>query len=257
MKTSLKIAALSVLALALNSTVRADNITAIFGTGNPNDGWAVNTSYGPSGTQDNGVQLGLRAKTYGGAVSTNSGFDYYVEQGFSPLNPARSTWNLEFSINSDLDGSANGLTTLVAASGNPKYRFELTLDLDSGAGVIASTVLPLSYWADNSLGNLGTANGAGVEDNTLSTHTIAQNSQNSLWLGVNPNFAGSYIYTLTAYLWDDNGTGGNPGSNMVIPSPYAKTQIRVNVVPDGGTTALLLGLGLMAMAAGRRYLGKR
>src|SRR3954471_12033806 len=73
------------------------NITAIYGSGNPNTGWTADTS--------NGIQLALRAKNRVDGSTTNATGVYSFPVGPAP----RGAWNYEFSINSD---PANGTTPL-------------------------------------------------------------------------------------------------------------------------------------------------
>jgi hypothetical protein len=228
----LKLAGASLLALTLGTVSQADTITAIMGTGIPDDGWVANVTYPATGSTQNGVQVALRARNEWGGTLTQTGFDYYVNTG--TLDASHALWNLDFSINSDLDGSANGLNNLTA------YTYKLTFE---GHGSID----PLAYFSDNSYGNNSTGQGAGVEDNNPSAHNIAQNSENALfpWPGINPNVPGTYVFTLEAFQLDPN----------AVPNPYARTQIAIHVsaVPDGGMTAVLLGLGLVGMS----FVGRR
>src|SRR4051794_40053891 len=70
------------------------NITAIFGGGNPDVGWAADTS--------NNIQLGLRAKVRADGNTTNTMGVYSFPVG---------SWNYEFSINSDEANGTDPLTT--------------------------------------------------------------------------------------------------------------------------------------------------
>ena len=111
------------------------NITAIFGEGNPDTGWAADTS--------NGIQLGLRAKNKSDASTTNTNGTYSFALG--------TPWNYEFSINSDLTNGTNQLTT---------YDFYLSADGDPSQCTRYTTVNALTYWSDNEYGNNNTANGS-------------------------------------------------------------------------------------------------
>jgi hypothetical protein len=132
------------------------NITAIYGSGNPNTGWAADTS--------NGIELGLRAKNRDTGSTTNLNGVYTFNVGAAP----RGEWNYEFSINSGTDP----LST---------YDYYISTDGDPSKCVRYTTVDALNYWNDNSYGTNATANGQGVEGPATAlaaTNTIAQNSEN-------------------------------------------------------------------------------
>ncbi len=142
-------------ATAWAAVVYNQNITAIFGSGNPNTGWTADTS--------NGITLALRAKSrLNGSTSNVNGTYTYAT---APL--PRGEWNYEFSINSGSDPLAT-------------YDYYISTDGDPTQCINYSTVNPLTHWNDNSYGNSGTANGQGVEGPVAlaATNTVAQNSQN-------------------------------------------------------------------------------
>jgi hypothetical protein len=218
------------LALPLASSVFADNITAIYGSGNPAAGWTVDFD------ALNNVQLGLRAKdrTTGAALNVGGVYTYATAPA------TRGLWNYEFSINSD----AQGTTGLKLGA----YDFYLSVDRDSSAGVSFATVNPLTYWADNSFGNNSTGAGLGVEGSfaTLgSLNNIGQNSEN-ITFGDYPGGAlaleanATYTYELYAVKKGDGQTGARLADvsiDVVVGSGGAK-------VPDAGSSALLLSLGV-------------
>ena len=121
------------------------NITAIFGSGNPNTGWTADTT--------NDLQLALRAKNRDTGATTNTAGTYTFANAASTINPARASWNYEFSINSDVAG-ADPLAT---------YDYYLSVDGDPSECISYTTIDPLTYWQDNSFGTNSTANGQGVE----------------------------------------------------------------------------------------------
>ena len=142
------------------AVVYNQNITAIFGSGNPNTGWTADTS--------NDIQLALRAKSRIDGSTTNVNGTYTFAVGPTP----RGAWNYEFSINSDPSNGTNPLTT---------YDFYLSTDGDPSQCIRYTTIDPLTYWQDNSYGNNTTANGQGVEGPAATLapiNNVAQNSQN-------------------------------------------------------------------------------
>ncbi len=248
--------ALSTAFVGSSSALEYDQtITAIFGSGNPDTGWTTGTGTG-------GIELGLRAKNRDDGTTPNVNGIYSFPTGVSASNPARALWNFEFSID-------------VGAQMFTMYDFYLGIDMDSGVGVdyVNSLINPLAFLGDNSYGKFNTANGQGDETSfanaQIEGYTIAQNSLNIAFLGLDPNAPGIYDYRLFAVsklspddvnnspLPDD---GGNPFINS-LPSdtqsaPIADVNIRVVVgttsVPDAGSTWAFLSLGLVGLAGLRR-----
>jgi len=163
------------------------------------------------------------------------------------LEGARGSFNYEFSI----DSGSSVLAT---------YDFFIGVDQDSSAGIAYSLANPLFHWVDNSYGTSGTANGAGVEPADAaeyaafpSSYGIAQNSQN-MTFGDYPGGAlplasdATYSYELYAVA-SGAGAGGirlaNVGITVVIGNGGAS-------VPDSGSAAALLGLGLAGILAMRK-----
>ena len=176
---------------AWGAVVYNQNITAIFGSGNPDTGWTADTS--------NGIQLALRGKSRVDGSTTNTNGVYTFPVGSLP----RGAWNYEFSINSDVAG-ADPLTT---------YDFYLSADGDPTGCIQYTTVNALTYWNDNSYGNNTTANGQGVEGTAAAlagTNNIAQNSQNITFGdypgGPRPLMDATYNYELYAV---EKGAGPN------------------------------------------------
>jgi hypothetical protein len=154
--TLTSVAALSALAAVLYN----QNITAIFGSGNPDTGWTADTS--------NGIQLALRAKNRVDGSTTNATGVYSFPVGPAP----RGAWNYEFSINSDVTNGTTPLST---------YDYYISADDDSSQCIRYTTVDALNYWSDSSYGNNTTANGQGVEGpaaTLAATNNVAQASQN-------------------------------------------------------------------------------
>src|SRR5688572_25029709 len=124
-------------ATAWAAVVYNQNITAIFGSGNPNTGWTADTS--------NGITLALRAKSRLNGSTSNVNGTYTYATAPAP----RGEWNYEFSINSGTDP----LST---------YDYYISTDGDPSQCINYSTVNPLTHWNDNSYGDSSTANGQGT-----------------------------------------------------------------------------------------------
>ena len=105
-----------------------------FGSGNVNGNFTIGNS--------NGIELALRAKTFGGATIDGSSGVYQANTGFSPNRTPTQTprldWNYEFSINTI--GSQSALSNFV---------FRLGVDNDPTAGVNFTFVNPVTYFGDN------------------------------------------------------------------------------------------------------------
>lgn len=202
------------------------NVTAIFGSGNPNGGWATNTVLN-AGQNDTAVSL--RGKnTVTGATPNNGAGLYTFTQGDS--------WNFEFSYNSDVNG--NNFWQLGA------FAYSLSVDTDPTAGVNFVTFSPALY-GDNAYGDNATGNGAGTVGlyaaNAL-TNSIMQNSQN---IGFFP-FLGDQTalgtYDIQASILGLNGNVINSlGIQIEVVARNGAS------VPEGGATIAMLGLSLVAM----------
>jgi hypothetical protein len=186
--TLTSVAAVSAFAAVLYN----QNITAIYGTGNPNTGWTVDTS--------NGIELGLRAKNRTDGSTTNAAGVYSFPVGA----PTRGAWNYEFSINSDRTDGTDPLST---------YDYYISADGDASQCIRYTTVDALNYWADSSYGNNSTANGQGVEGTAATlaaTNNVVQNSENITFGdypgGAQPLGNATYNYELYAV---EKGAGPN------------------------------------------------
>ncbi|USG62828.1 VPLPA-CTERM sorting domain-containing protein [Sneathiella marina] len=208
---------------------------AIFGSGNANGGFAVDTQ--------NNVELGLRAKVRFPKENTfpnNGTTTYTFDPGNGPGNPTatRPLWNFEWSVNSNVDGRDDGAAL-------SDYRYLLSIDTDPGVGTSYITFDPINVpYADNSIGTNSTPQGGGEEAaNPLEyAALISENNvaQNSWWLGTfldptfDPNATGIYNFMLEAF--------SNDGTRL------AKTEMNVEISAVPLPAALpLYGAGLAAL----------
>lgn len=222
--------------LAFNTNVTPD---VIFGSGNANGGWTVDTT--------DGVELGLRAKVrydvpqnvfnYSGTQLVGSvpyGV-YTFNAGAATAYPNRALWNFEFSVNTNADNLHAGrnlddLTYLMRVD---------TMPQPVGAPLIFDPInVP---YADHSIGTNLTLNGGGAEAADaagyaalIGANNVAQNSANQGFFmsGFNPNSVGDYVISLGAF----------SGSSFV-----GQTGIVVRVVPEA--SAFLFGGVVCAASA--------
>lgn len=224
--------ALSIASYSSAATLYDQNVTpgVIFGSGNLNGGYTVDTA--------NGVEIGLRGKLRHNAVGApentfNSDGDgsYTFYHGVAPTQSyPTAEWSFEWSVNSNVDGSSGYVL------GDLTY--EMTLD---GPGVSPVTFDPITginpgnsmvLW-DHSTGDNSTtdadddiAGDAATYATLLSTNNVAQNSWKPHWFipGFNPNLLGDYTISLTAY---DGGTA------------VASSSIIISSVPEPGSIAMI------------------
>ena len=225
----------------------------IFGSGNANGGFTTDTV--------GSVELGLRAKVRfdennlpQNVFNSNGDGTYTFQDGLPPTgfgfaagSPSTATWNFEWSINSDVDGSGTPLDQLT---------YQLSIDFDPGAGTNFLSFDPINdinggtgtvQW-DHAIGTNATGNGGGtsIPNNTsdaagyataIATNNVAQNSWNmeffdSATFPFDGAAVGIYTFTLSA---SDN-------SGVV-----ASTSIDVEVVPEPTSLALLAIGGLTVL----------
>lgn len=217
------------------------NVTnnVIYGSGNTNGDFTTDRESGTdSASRSYTIELGLRAKIpYVGSINPVDN-TYQVASGM--------TWNFDWSINSDY---INPATLNLNA-----FRFEI--GVDSNPDVVTSVgdfafvdpfALGLYTW-DNSFGNNGTAQGAGVETSQwaflfpnlftslVNNNNLAQNSWQPVWANTNFNNSivdGTYDIILNAFDKGNNallastniqvivGAGGVSPSAPVVPVPAA------------------------------------
>jgi hypothetical protein len=196
------------LILSLSSAMALDfnqNITAIYGSGNPNTGWTVGSA--------NDITLALRAKNREDANTLNINGVYNEPLGYQLPANTRARWNWEFSISTQA-----GLVL--------DYDYFVAIDLDPSGCVGYVTVEALTYWNDSSYGDSSTLNGQGQEGpaSSFPDATVVQQSQNLRFVGGDPNLDATYNYVLYAVA-----KGAGPDSVRL-----AETSIVV-VVGAGGT----------------------
>ena len=219
--------ALLAAALAASVGANASTVTAIFGNSVTDQGWTSSTS--------SGVELALRARLRlpvpTNTVNDNGNGTYthatgaYSLYGYNNL----AEWNFDFSINSGTN-TING------------YSYVLGLDTSPSLAAAYVTIDPFTAFFDNSFGNNGTAQGAGVEAPDFAGQTVlagqnsvAQNSQNFGWLmpTFDPTVNGTYSLYLAAFDRAGNQIG--------------RTDITV-IVGQGGTVPEPASLGLVGLA---------
>lgn len=206
------------------------SIVAIFGSGNPDTGWTADTA--------NGITVALRGKDRINSSTANiNGVYGPYATGLDPgATSPRATWNWEFSINS---GSVP-LNT---------YDYYVAIDSDRSQCINYTVVDALTNWTDNSYGFNTTANGQGVEGTSgppndyAATYTIAQQSQNLVFVGGNPSLPGTYNYELYAVEKGDGPSGvrlASVGITVVVGSGGAVCNVPTdkNQCKNGGWSSM-------------------
>ncbi|MFI4862527.1 MAG: PEP-CTERM sorting domain-containing protein [Phycisphaerales bacterium JB063] len=219
----------------------------IFGDGNANGGFTVDTNAG--------VELGLRAKLRHNAsgvaentFNSNGDGTYTFDPGVGPGQSfPTAEWSFEWSINSNVDGTSgwnlddlNYVLSMTSTVGTFIPAFDPINAVNPGTGMV--------QW-DHAIGTNATANGDGASipnsaDDAagyaalIAGNNVAQNSWKPHWFtpGFDPNAVGDYTFTLTAY----------DGLTEI-----ASTEIVVSITPEPGSLAIL-GLGGLLVARRRR-----
>jgi hypothetical protein len=244
---------------ATASAALAGNVTpgVIFGSGNANGGFTIASA--------NGIELGLRGKVRYNAngvpennwnqVGNSNTYRFNPNDGVAP--GARATWNWEWSINSNVDGTGANLD---------QFCYELTIYELSTGGVNAATTDLINNPAglpaiDHSFGNNSTTAATDTVGNVgnyatlIATSNVAQNSSNFAFLssffagtsmdGWTRNDPGTYVITLAVF----ENNQGVKGAELV------SNTINIQVVPL--PPAAFAGLGLLGTLAGVRAIRRR
>jgi hypothetical protein len=248
-KRTLGMMASVVAALGVTSSASAldynQNITAIFGSGNPDQGW---TTF----VQDN-IQLGLRAKNRTDGTTPNDGAGTYsFPVGTAPAS-TRALWNFEFSANVNYNPAPAASLVGDIQIPPPKladYTYLLSVDTDPSGGTSFISYNPLVFHSDNSYGNNATLNGAGVEVGPLlgSAYSMAQNSQNITFFPFNGNPLISGTYDFAFGIYEGASLIGETKMIVVVGDGGTKN------VPDGGSSIALLSLGCIGFGLFRRKI---
>jgi hypothetical protein len=180
------------------------NVTnaVIYGGGNTNGAWTVDAQ--------NGIELGLRAHVrYDVAddqpknvFNSNDDGTYSHAAGAPASNPNRARWNVDFSINSNFDGSGQNLDTL---------SFFLLIDHNPTAATSFVSIDLFNQYYDHSFGTNATGEGDGTEaidlagfDVLRANNNLAQNSWNMDFFdpalfAFDPTADGTYSFILQGF----------------------------------------------------------
>lgn len=243
---------------ATASLATADNVTpgVIFGSGNANGGFTVATG--------NGIQLGLRGKVrYNSLGQPENTFNQVGNSNTYRFNPsagvapgARATWNWEWSINSNVDGTGANLD---------QFCYEISIyELSNGpVGAASGDIINgVVTGFDHSFGNNSTTaanDTVGTIANyatLIANSNVAQNSSNFAFLssffsgtsmdGWARGDLGTYVITLKAF---EKLAGGAQGAELLSNS------VNIQVVPL--PPAAFAGLGLLGALVGVRAVRRR
>ena len=182
------------------------------GTGIANNAVEVTTI---NGTDT--ITLGLTATPrfpnppVGQALPNDTGSATFFATAGNGLTPGRATWNLDYYISVNNSDFAN-------------YTFSLLLN---GLSLAFS---PVSTAQSDETASSGTFTASGGT-------TIAQDSENALFLGINPNAIGTDDFELEVF---NSATGALVGKS---------DDITVDVAPDAASSVVLFGLGLASLFA--------
>jgi hypothetical protein len=252
-------------AIVHNSEISAN---VIFGSGNADGGWTINTI--------GNLELAMRAKvrydaTTGGPLNVfgaNSGDNTFnhatgnpgiVATGSGPSDRSGwGRWNFEWAVNTDVSGTGGAKVSA--------YDFVLGIDSDAGAGTMFHTYslmgtpvtagAPYDHWFGTNATpqSGGTRSTSAMQFATLAgTSNVMQQSSNMEFVddgivfgsNFNPNLDGEYSFFLQAIDRTTNTVVGRTDIVVIVGAGAPGT------VPVPGSVALA-GLGLLALGATRR-----
>ncbi|RCS45427.1 PEP-CTERM sorting domain-containing protein [Bremerella cremea] len=246
--------------------IASDQLTSnvFFGSGNSNANFTV--------SQDNGVEIGMRAKVRYPVPSNDDQsamLGYDVDKGVyyfanTDNGSGRASWNLDWSVNSDFAGTTGNVLSDFA------YNLTFLFDPQTGSTPSPSNINPVSnYYNDNSYGNNTTTSANDVQPGPLfmgfiptpeyavvlnNTYNVTQNSTNVGFSGVFPGLdvTAAGVYTIIFSVTDCSGL---VASNQI--------QVYSGVEPPAAapepTSIAILGMGALGLAGGglaRRRLKK-
>ena len=250
---------LAVVIAAAAPVALADNVNpdVIFGSGNANGSFTVATG--------SNIEIGLRGKVrYNASGQPQNQFNQVGSSNTYRFNPSagnapgnRAVWNFEWSINTDLNGSGDSDRQLNDFYYNLEL-FKVNADGTNAADAVSFDLINQAY-ADHSIGDNSTGNGAGIEapsgniglyQGLISNYNVAQNSWNYDFFDAggnalenwDPNELGTYIIRLSVI---------SRSTDLTLLS----NSINIQVVPL--PPAALAGLGLLGTLVGVRAARRR
>lgn len=222
----------------------------IFGGGNSNGDFTID--------QQNGIEVGLRAKVAFQGDTNRTGDTYTFQAGTPDFSSTRAIWNFEYSINTDFDANDGLGGSLI------NFQYLMQLDIDRGVNstnfVTFDALLFGGIFGDNSTGNGG---GVSTADPTtfgsyLATFNVLQGSQNYGFytdaLNFDPNANGEYTIRLSVFDANtDLSSFVNTTGDPTLPTALASSTIQVSVVPEPATWLMMLtGFAVIGVALKRR-----
>jgi hypothetical protein len=184
------------------------------GTGIANNAVEVTTI---NGTDT--ITLGLTATPrfpnppVGQALPNDTASATFFATAGNGLTPGRATWNLDYYISVNNGDLAS-------------YTFKLLLN---GSALAINPVLTAQNDETATSGTFTTSGGT----------AIAQDSENALFLGIDPNATGTDDFELQVFGLNSDGA----------PKLLGESDITVDVVPDAASSVVLFGLGLASLFA--------
>lgn len=219
--------------LAVGNMASAATVTndIIFGTGNSNRGFTVQT--------EGSLELGLRAKlrygpsgpndALGVGIIQNSAGDYLFDSNISTATATQAMWSFDWTINSNVDGTGGNIDT---------YTYVLGIDLDPAAATNMFSGNPIGLFSDAAFGNNSTGNGAGTvgfAPSLATTNNIAQNSSNYGFALPYTFFAlGDGLYTIKLSAYDGLSLVSSVSIDVIVSSVPLPAGLPLLIVALGG-----------------------